>query len=155
MKLVLEKIKKTHKSWNEIQFTESDFYQFCDSQDILINETPMRYGVKAMLWFVEDQYVVTINARLVGVDRLFAMWHEIGHFTMHYPSKKIATYFWGEELRYGSCRREENEADAFALCAIIPKTWIETKTLRELAEDECISEDLIQKRKKVYERYKI
>lgn len=155
MNLIVEKIKQNIPIWNTRQLTETDFYNFCETHDILVVETPLRYQVKAMLWFVENEYVATINSRLHGVTKLFAMWHEVGHFILHSPNKTIGTYFWGDERIYShQNRREENEADVFGLCASVPKDWVLTKTYDELLE-EGFSEGQLQKRKEIYEKYKI
>lgn len=153
MNLIVEKIKENCAEWNARQLTETDFYDFCQRHDILVIETPLRYQIKAMLWFVENEYVATINSRLHGVPRLFAMWHEIGHFILHSPNKTIGTYFWGNERIYShQNRREENQADFFALCALIPFMSVSTKSFNELL-DEGFTEKQLQKRKEIYEKF--
>lgn len=153
MNLSIEKIGTLCPDWNRRQLTENDFYDFCDCQDILVIETPLRYRINAMLWFVENQYVATINSRLHGITRLFSMWHEVGHFLMHSPSRTVGTYFWGDEKIYShQNRREENQADAFALCCLIPKPWISRKTFNDLL-DEGFTEKQVWKRKEIFEKH--
>jgi len=149
--LLTEKIPE----WNSEQLQESFFHSFCDDNDILVIQSPLRYGVKAMLWFVESEYVITVNSLLDPNLRLFGMWHEIGHFILHSPNRTVGSYFWGDEKIYKGKRKEENEADVFALCALIPKSWVETKTLRELIEDDLFTQDIVVKRKQVYEKYNL
>lgn len=154
MNLFLPKIERFNFGWNAKHLNEEDFYSQCKINHIEIIETPMR--LRGICWYVMDQHVITINSKLVGHEKLFTMWHEFGHFLMHFPNKTVGTYFWGEEQIYShQSRRQENEADAFALCALIPRNWVECKTLRELVEDDYFTEETVWKRKKVYEKFKI
>ena len=153
MKLFLSKIEKLNFGWNEKPLGEDDFYCQCKSHNIEIIETPMK--IRGICWYVQEQHVITINSKLSGHDRLLAMWHEFGHYLMHFPNKTIGTYFWGDELIYKGNRRQENEADTFALCALIPKVWVYTKSLDDFVEEENFSEEMVWKRKSIYERYKI
>lgn len=155
MNLIVKELKRKYRDWNQRRLTEDDFHQFCDVNNIEVIEIPLRHGVKAILWFVEGEYVTTINSNLYGVQKLFAMWHEMGHFLLHSPNRTIGTYFWGDERIYShQNRREEKEADVFALCALIPLCDVIKKTFDDLL-DEGFTEKQISKRKEIYEAYKI
>jgi len=52
---------------------------------------------------------------------LFTMFHELGHFLLHVPDSGVTASFHG----VGRRTRKEREADTFALCALIPKSFVE------------------------------
>jgi len=55
--------------------------------------------------------------------------------------------------RVGHRTRIEREADFFALCAIIPKSWMEMRSIDEIIEDEGIPADLVEARFAILRRY--
>lgn len=79
------------------------------------------------------------------------MFHEFAHYLMHAPNTNETANFHG----IGKKTRKEKEADAFALCALIPKIWIETKPLHELLDEEGIPADMVVARKAIYENFKL
>ena len=66
---------------------------------------------------------------------------------MHSPDTNTTASFHG----LGQKTRKEREADAFALCALIPKSWIEDRDISELIDDG-FSMELLRERALVYER---
>ena len=79
------------------------------------------------------------------MQKLLVMFHEFGHFLMHSPDTNTTASFHGLGIR----TRKENEADAFALCALIPKTWLETREVSELI-DEGLSIEILEQRFSLY-----
>ncbi|MCU0240675.1 MAG: ImmA/IrrE family metallo-endopeptidase, partial [Pyrinomonadaceae bacterium] len=128
---------------------EKIFYILCESELVEVIEMPMK--INGVCWYVQKQHVIAVNANLPYLTKLIAMWHEFGHFLMHFPNKVVGTYFWGDEQIYKGNRRQEKEADAFAYCAVIPKTWLRDKTFNDLI-DEGFTDEQIWKRKEIYEQ---
>jgi hypothetical protein len=64
---------------------------------------------------------------------------------MHAPDTNATASFHG----LGKKTRKEREADAFALCALIPRSWIETRDAAELADDG-FTVEIMQQRIEVY-----
>jgi Zn-dependent peptidase ImmA (M78 family) len=75
------------------------------------------------------------------------MFHEFAHFLMHSPETNTTASFHG----LGKKTRKESEADTFALCALLPKAWIETREFSDLI-DEGISAEMIEQRISVYKK---
>lgn len=135
--------------WNEKQLTEADFFRLCRRFKITIVEMPLT--THGFYYCVKGKHYIAIDSRLNGIERLFVLWHEFAHFLMHVPDRNVTANFYG----VGCQTRNEKEADIFALCALIPKHWVKTKTLRELVEDEGFSEEFVWNRKKFYDEYEI
>lgn len=129
--------------------TEDDFHRLCKRQKITVQEMPLR--VSGFYYCVLGKHYIAIDSKLKKHKKLFVMFHEFAHYLMHAPETGTTANFHG----VGRKTRKECEADAFALCALIPKTWIETRTAQELVEDEGIPADLLRDRKEIYDLHKI
>lgn len=145
----LDKIIKLKCKWNERPLTEADFYRLCRRLKIVVIEMPLR--TKGFYYCVKGKHYIAIDSRQKGIDKLFVMFHEFAHFLRHIPDRNVTANFSG----IGQRNFKEEEADIFAYCALLPLTWVKTKTLRELVEDECFDLDFVVKRKEIYENYKI
>ena len=77
--------------------------------------------------------------------------HELGHFLFHTPESGETANFHG----VGRRTRKEFEADIFALCALIPKYWIENRHPQELIDDESFSAEMVEARQKIFANYGI
>jgi Zn-dependent peptidase ImmA (M78 family) len=79
------------------------------------------------------------------------MFHEFAHYLMHAPDTGTTANFHG----VGTRTRKEREADAFALCALVPRKWIEERSVEELHEEEGLPVKILKERREIYEMYKI
>lgn len=143
----LENILALKLRWNERPLTEEDFYRICRRNKVSVTEMPL--VTNGFYYCVKGRHYIAISSRLKGNEKLFVMFHELAHFLMHAPDSNATANFSG----IGKPTRKEKEADAFAYCAILPKRWIEQKTLRDLVEDEGFTEEFIAERKEVFRRY--
>jgi Zn-dependent peptidase ImmA (M78 family) len=148
MQFYLDKIKSLKVGWNERPLGEEDFYRLCSRHRITIVEMPLQ--TNGFYYCVKGRHYIAISASVDRFRKLLVMFHEFAHFLMHVPDSSTTASFHG----VGRKTRKEREADAFALCAVIPKTWIESRTVDELIE-EGIPEDMLRDRLTVYERWKI
>ena len=57
------------------------------------------------------------------------------------------------EERQREQQRKEREADAFALCALIPRDWILRRTVDELIGDEGFEAEMVADRTELYRLY--
>lgn len=144
-----EKISKLRCLWNERPLTEEDFHRLCKVQKVTVQEMPLR--VSGFYYCVLGKHYIAIDSKLKKHDKLFVMFHEFAHYLMHSPDSGTTANFHG----VGKKTRKEAEADAFALCALIPKIWIETRTLQELIEDEGFASEIVKERREIYELHRI
>jgi Zn-dependent peptidase ImmA (M78 family) len=149
MQFFLEKIAKLRINWNKKPLTEDDFYALCRRHRIGIQEMPLR--TNGFYYCVKGRHFIAVDSKLKPQIKLFVMFHEFAHYLMHAPDTGTTANFHG----VGKKTRKESEADAFALCALIPRLWVESRTMQELAEEEGFPADMLRDRKKMYELYKI
>jgi Zn-dependent peptidase ImmA (M78 family) len=149
MQFFTEKISKLRIKWNEKPLTEADFYRLCKRYRIGVEEMPLK--VSGFYYCVKGRHFIAIDSRLKPHKKLFVMFHELAHYLMHAPDTSATANFHG----VGTKTRKEVEADAFALCALIPRTWIETRTTQELFDEEGFPADMLRERRKIYDLHKI
>lgn len=149
MLFFLEKISKLRSQWNKQPLTEDDFYRLCRRQKVVVQEMPLT--VSGFYYCVLGKHYIAIDSKLKHHEKLFVMFHEFAHYLMHAPNTNETANFHG----IGKQTRHEVEADAFAICALIPKTWIETRTAQELIEDEGLPADIVVERQKIYDLHRI
>ncbi len=149
MLFFIEKISHLRSQWNERSLTEEDFHHLCRRQKIIVQEMPLR--VSGFYYCVLGKHYIAIDSKLKRHKKLFVMFHEFAHYLMHAPNTNETANFHG----IGKKTRMEAEADAFALCALIPKTWIENRTTQELIEDEGFLPKIVGERREIYEMYKV
>lgn len=140
LRLFLDKIDALKCGWNERPLTEEDFHSLCKRSRITVDEMPLR--VSGFYYCLLGRHYIAVNSRLGPHAKLFVMFHEFGHFLMHAPDHGVTANFHG----FGKRSRKELEADAFALCAILPRRNIEGRSSQELIEEDGFSEDLVEKR---------
>ena len=92
---------------------------------------------------------IAVDSRLKGNRRLAVLFHELGHFLFHSPDSGATANFHG----VGRRTRKEQEADVFALCAIIPLKWLAERSLDEIAADEGIDGAMLAERVAISLRY--
>jgi Zn-dependent peptidase ImmA (M78 family) len=146
MKFFLEKISRLTRKWNRRPMTEDDFHRLCRREKITVDELPLVTG--GFYYSVQGRHFIAIDSRLRGHRKLFVMYHEFAHYLMHAPETGATANFHG----VGARTRKETEADAFALCALVPKSWIESRSDDELIHDEGIPADMVAARRELYRR---
>lgn len=93
------------KEWNVRVLDEEDFWFYCGVGGILVQEVPM---MRAGLSFIRHGHnVIWIRDDLGGAERLFVLYHELGHFWLHPP---------GIQFFHGLGGSLDDEANAVAAC---------------------------------------
>ncbi len=146
MHLLANRVRKLNIAWNVRALGEDDLYRICKRFKIRLVEMPLRVG--GFYYRAGGRDFIAIDSRLSGVERLKVAFHELGHFLFHAPSSGATANFHG----VGRRTRQEREADAFALCALIPRTYVETRTTAQLIDDG-VTPEMIAERVRTYERY--
>ena len=149
MKFLVEKISSLRINWNKQTLTEEDFYRLCKRFKITVQEMPL--SVSGFYYCMKRRHFIAVDSKLAPQKKLFVMFHEFAHFLMHAPDTGVTANFHG----VGKKTRKETEADAFALCALIPRTWIEGRTEQEMLEDEAITQEMLRQRIKILQTYDI
>ena len=145
MRSYLEKIKNLRIGWNQRPLGEDDFYGLCRKFKVTVVEMPLT--TNGFYYCVKKQHYIAVDSKLPPLTKLFVMFHEFAHFLMHAPDTNTTASFHG----LGKKTRKEREADAFALCALVPRSWISDRDINELIEDG-FSLELLQERKQIFER---
>jgi Zn-dependent peptidase ImmA (M78 family) len=145
MRSYLGKIKNLRIGWNQRPLGEDDFYHLCRRFKVTVVEMPLR--TNGFYYCVRRRHFIAVDSKLSQVKKLLVMFHEFAHFLMHSPDTNTTASFHG----VGQKTRKELEADTFALCALIPRAWIEERDIGELIEDG-FSVDLLHERARVYEK---
>lgn len=135
--------------WNERPLTEGDFLHLCKRFRIRFSMLPLRRSGYYTTIGGRDHIVVSTNLR--EFQMLFVMFHELGHYLMHGPAHGQTARFSGSEEH----SREENEADAFAYCSLLPLRMLEDRAPDELIEVEGFETSFLLGRLAIYERYRI
>jgi Zn-dependent peptidase ImmA (M78 family) len=142
MKLALAKL--TRYGWNRRVLSEEDFYRICDKEGIEVIETPL---VTAGFYMVfEEQPYIIINANLRGVRRLHVAFHELAHHLLHAPR---SVGFYGLRKDHKS----EREAEALALCALIPEPLLRRMLAEEIVEEYGYTWEMLRQRLKVLDEF--
>lgn len=145
MRFLTSKISKLRTGWNQRSLTEDDFYKLCKRFKIMVTEMPLT--VSGFYYRVSGRDFIAVDSKLSGQKKLLVMFHELGHFLLHAPDCGETANFHGIQ----KTSRKEIEADAFALCAVIPKTMLESCSPDELVQ-EGIDPDALRERVEVYRR---
>lgn len=148
MQLIVEKISQLGIGWNERPLNEDDFYNICKRFKIGVTEMPLTVG--GFYYRVMGKDFIAVDCKLSGPRKLLVLFHELGHFLLHTPDTGATANFHG----IGRRGRKEIEADAFALCSVIPKSLIESRSLEELIHDG-IDPDALCERVEIYRRHGI
>lgn len=145
MRSYLDKIKNLRIGWDKRPLGEEDFYGLCRRFKVTVVEMPLR--TNGFYYCVKQRHFIAIDSKLPPIKKLLVMFHEFAHFLMHSPDSNTTASFHG----LGQKTRKEREADAFALCALIPKPWIEEREISDLIEDG-FSLELLRERAAIYEQ---
>lgn len=149
MLFFLDQISDLRCGWNKKPLNEEIFYRLCKRRRITVVEMPLATG--GFYYCVKAKHYIAIDSRLKPFEKLFVMFHEFAHYLMHTPDTGTTANFHN----VGKRTRKEKEADAFALCALIPLSWIETRLIAELHEEEGLPLEMLKERREVYETYRI
>lgn len=147
MRLVFEKISEYRLGWNERRLTEQDFHRICKRFNVKAVEMPLR--TNGFYYRVMGRDFIAIDSRLSGVMKLFVQFHELAHFLLHTPESGATANFHG----VGRQTRCEREADAVALCALIPQKLLNDRMASEIAEIDGLPPDLVAERLQIFARY--
>lgn len=129
MRFLTDRISSLGIGWNERPLSSSNFYAICLHLNIEVQEIPL--NTDGFYFRVLGRDIIAVNSQLPETKKLMVLFHELGHFLFHTPETGPAAGFHG----IGRRDRKECEADIFALCAIIPRTLIESRTPQELIQE--------------------
>lgn len=139
MRFLSDKAHGLNFGWNERPLTEADFHRLCRRFKVSVQEMPLR--VSGFYYRLLGRDFIAIDSRLTGNKRLTVMFHELAHFLFHTPESGATANFH----RVGQKTRQETEADAFALCSIIPLSFL--TDLTDLSSlDESFPESMLRER---------
>lgn len=147
MRFLTDKISKLNIKWNERPLTEADFYGLCKRFKVKVQEMPLTVG--GFYYRVMGLDFIAVDSKLAKPQKLAVLFHELGHFLFHTPESGATANFHG----VGRRTRQENEADVFALCSLIPRAWIENRSIQELIYEENLPAKMIEARYEVLRRY--
>lgn len=148
MMLLAHVFKKLARFWNHKPLTEKDFFRLCKKLDVLVIEDDSDDMVGKGIYTVVDGIpTIFINAKLRGLERLWTMFHELGHHLLHSPE----TCFFSESTEH----KAQSEANLFAAIALIPERYVRQMPLWELYELDEFTAKLFQIRLEVFELYKM
>lgn len=148
MQFIVGKISQLGIGWNERRLDEDDFHNICKRFKISVTEMPLT--VSGFYYRVTGKDFIAVNSKLSGPKKTLVLFHELGHFLLHTPDTGATANFHG----IGRRSRKEIEADAFALCSIIPRPVLESRSICELIDDG-IDPDALRERVEVYRRFGI
>jgi Zn-dependent peptidase ImmA (M78 family) len=147
MRFLNQKLSKLNFGWNEKPLTERDFYGLCRRFRIQVTEMPLR--TDGFYYRVLGRDYIAVNSRLSQPVKLLVLFHELGHFLFHTPESGATANFHG----VGGSARKEREADAFALCSLLPLRMIATRSLHELTDETGLPEKAIADRFQIWHKY--
>lgn len=147
MLLLAETISRLRVRWNERPLTEEDFNRLCKRRKVTVQEMPLR--VSGFYYCVMGRHFIAIDSKLTRAKKLFVMFHEFAHYLLHAPDGSATANYHG----VGHRTRKEIEADAFALCALMPRVWVESDRFAELAEEAGLDLATVQDRLEIYDRF--
>lgn len=148
MGTLARKFRRTIKGWNRRLLTEKDFYAICEKLGVEVVENhtkKMRW--KGIYTVIDGIPTIIINAKLKGLERLWTLFHELGHHLLHSPS----TCFFDES----TLRKTQSEANFFAAYALFPEKIVRQMPLWEIYELDEYAVKLFNMRLEFFELYKM
>jgi Zn-dependent peptidase ImmA (M78 family) len=142
------RFKRLRRGWNKRPLTEQDFWALCKKFGVEVYEN----GGEHMKWkgvytMLDGIPTIIIDARLAGLEKLWTMFHELGHHLLHSP----ATCFFSDS----TVHKAQSEANAFAAIALIPEQAVRQRYLWDLYEVDEFAAKLFQIRLEIFEMYQI
>ena len=145
MNLILEKLREKLPHLNEKIYTETDFYRICRKEKVKVFEIPLRVHIHGYYSNYRGRSYIILNSRITEAEKLETAFHELGHHYLHAPVAQ-SVFFDSQSLS----NRQEIEAQAFALLALIP-----LPLLRQFEENPSLLDDyppeLVGQRLKLFE----
>lgn len=92
--------------------TEEDFHRICETEGIEVIWSREKFS---FYFTMLDHHFIVLPKRRRGLKLLFAMFHELGHYFAHAGSDPQVAFLSDAHTR------DEAEADAVALVALMPK----------------------------------
>lgn len=132
--------------FNKRRLTEADFFEICATRKIEVKELDV---VTSFYISLLGHEVIVIDKKLTGVQRDFALFHELSHALLGAGSLHPQALFMG------MCdTKEEHEADAFACIALIPQSHLSDTSFLENC---CcgFAEIIYRKRRILYSQYQL
>ena len=123
-----------------------DMYRLCRRFKVAVQEMPLTTG--GFYYRVMGRDFIAVDSKLAEPKKLFVLFHELGHFLLHTPESGATANFH----RVGRRTRKEREADIFALCCLIPKVQVETRSAQDLIDDG-FPPDIVADRFEAYKRH--
>jgi Zn-dependent peptidase ImmA (M78 family) len=111
MKHLLNSLEKRY-GIGERPMTDDDFYRICETEEIEVLQSPEKFS---FYFTMLGEHFIVLPKRRKGLKLLHAMFHELGHYAMHVGNEPGAAFLNGHS-------KDEAEADAIALIAMIPKS---------------------------------
>ncbi|MEZ5423769.1 MAG: ImmA/IrrE family metallo-endopeptidase [Pyrinomonadaceae bacterium] len=149
MRSIEEKGRSLRVGWGKRPLTDDDFQRLCKRFRVKVTEMPLNSG--GFYYRVKGRDHIAIDSRLSGIAKLKVQFHELAHFLLHAPESGATANF----LSVGQKTRVEYEADAFALCALIPRQWLEERSVEEILGSEDIPQEMLTERLGVFLTYGI
>jgi Zn-dependent peptidase ImmA (M78 family) len=137
MNLAISRIKQIIPHFNERTLTEKDFWLLCEKENIRVVEASLI--VDGFYYCDGRRSHIYLNSALRGVFWLENAFHEIAHHFLHTPPR---------------CQRQETEARAIALIAILPRSQLE-KAASEADEFSEYAERILHERVQILQQYGI
>jgi len=128
MNLAISRIRQIIPHFNEQALTEKDIWTICEKENIRVVET--RLFVDGFYYCDGRRSHIYLNSALRGIFWLENAFHEIAHHFLHTPPR---------------CQRQETEARAIALIAILPRGQLE-KAVTEADEFSEYAERILHER---------
>jgi Zn-dependent peptidase ImmA (M78 family) len=134
----------TPPEWNVRVLTQDDFDYYCDRAGITVSETSLeQWGLYICS---HGQPEIFLNDKLRGAERLFVGFHELAHHWLHPP---------GVRMFSGGVKEIEVEADAVAVCALIPQTALTHYWPLEIVEIYSYPKELVGLRYELFNLWRI
>lgn len=144
MNFLLEKVSRLRCGWNKKPLREDDFFRLCSRKKITVVEMPL--ATNGFYYCVRGKHFIAVDSRLETHRKLLVMFHEFAHYLMHMPDTNVTANFHG----IGKMTRKEVEADTFALCALMPRPWLEGGRLNDIAAEDGIPDELVRARIRLF-----
>jgi Zn-dependent peptidase ImmA (M78 family) len=134
--------QKAFPHWNTLPITERDVRRIARKRGAQIVEG--KVGVLGLYIIYGGVPFIVIDPDLNGPMRLWVLLHELAHHLLHVPGLQLFDH------RFET--KADSEANLLAAVAMIPRSWIETKSFADLLEED-YPRDLLWVRKEIFEQH--
>lgn len=144
MNLIIVKLESRVPRLNEKIYGVPEFYRLCRKEKVTVYEIPLSDNVYGYYSNYRGKAYIILNSRMDKSKWLEVAYHELGHHYLYTPVAR-SVFFDSHHLS----NRQELEAQAFALLALIPLAL-----LRQIEENPSLLDDypadLIRQRLKLF-----